>query len=220
MDNNGIGLVFANVALGFSIIFALIQCMFGYRLQRVMAAITGFMAGGSIGFIVAMIFLPQSDHMITIGVIIAFVVAIIGGIIAFSLYKVGVFIYMFFTAFSLVYNVFEIVKSDGSLDNYQDRVSDLMENILKGQFAQIDWLAMITSIIIGILVGILTLMFLRNVMIFTTALSGAASMTNAVFIGIFGYSNGWWMAVSIVALTAFGCVFQFLTTEKYKRKKH
>ena len=85
------------VLLAFSVVFALLNCFFGYKLIKVWAAIAGFLLGWVIGFFAALYFLENVGACALIGV----VVGVLCGLAAFFVYRVGVFLFCFFQGLSL-----------------------------------------------------------------------------------------------------------------------
>ena len=58
------------VLLAFSVVFALLNCFFGYKLIKVWAAIAGFLLGWVIGFFAALYFLENMGACALIGVVV------------------------------------------------------------------------------------------------------------------------------------------------------
>lgn len=85
------------VLLAFSVVFALLNCFFGYKLIKVWAAIAGFLLGWVIGFFAALYFLENVGACALIGV----VAGVLCGLAAFFVYRVGVFLFCFFQGLSL-----------------------------------------------------------------------------------------------------------------------
>lgn len=87
----------SQVLLAFSVVFALLNCFFGYKLIKVWAAVAGFLLGFVLGFVVALYFLENVGACALIGV----VAGILFALAAFFVYRVGIFLFCFFQALSL-----------------------------------------------------------------------------------------------------------------------
>lgn len=106
---------FGNLSMPIIIIIGLIyllQCFFGYKLQRIWIAAAGFIIGFSIAFLV---FENSSSASFVIPVIAGIALGIIGGIIGYKLYKAGIFIYAFWCTFSFLYTLLSNYKAVGIL---------------------------------------------------------------------------------------------------------
>lgn len=83
---------------GVILFFGIMNCILGYRLLRFWMMLGGFLAGAGIGFFAASTF-EITDKVVYAGIMIATGLAL--GIIAFLVYKVGVFVMGAGTGFSL-----------------------------------------------------------------------------------------------------------------------
>ena len=149
MNSNGIlgGLGSFLVGLGtivtvFSIIYALVQCYFGYPIFRVMIVIQGVLIGIVTGIVIGAL-----SGMVPLAFILPIVLGILFGILANVLHKVGVFFY-FLALFGLITYAITLVASG---------------NPTAGLTA---------AIIAGIIAGIIGVIFERYFVIFSTAICG------------------------------------------------
>lgn len=74
---------------GVLLFFGILNCILGYRLLRFWMMLGGFLAGAGVGFFIAST-LEITDKMVYAGIMAA--CGIVLGIIAFMIYKVGVFV--------------------------------------------------------------------------------------------------------------------------------
>ena len=66
--------------LSFGVIFALLQCFFGYRLMKLWITVIGFLLGFTVSFVAAVIF--TSDDL-TMPLVLGVIVGLLSGLIAF-----------------------------------------------------------------------------------------------------------------------------------------
>ena len=108
---------------------------------------------------------------------------LLGGI-AFFIYKAGVFVLCVFLVFFLCVGLIPI-----------------------------QWLAIVLGLALGIAVGVLAMKFMREVLIFTTAISGGMNAANAL-LPVFGLQNAAAALIVGLALAVLGIVVQWKTTAK------
>ena len=77
----------------------------------------------------------------------------------------------------------------------------------------IQWLAIVLGLALGIAVGVLAMKFMREVLIFTTAISGGMNAANAL-LPVFGLQNAAAALIVGLALAVLGIVVQWKTTAK------
>lgn len=170
-----------------AVIFSLAACFFGYRLLKIWSTIIGFIIGLIIGGTLADFF-SKGNLWITIGV--ALVVGIILGVLAFFLYKVGVFILVLIESVALISNILTTL------------ISNLSGTIIY-----------IIAIVLGILIAILAIKLMRPVVIVVTALNGGSSIVSALI--RFGLvSNNLILLIVFAVIAVAGMVVQFLTTSR------
>lgn len=133
------------------LISALLACFFGYRLRKFCVAVTGFSAGLIIGFFVgALIGGPPA------GIAAALILAVILALLAFKLYKTGIFLMTAIYTFSAV-----LMIPDGG-------------NTVTGT------LIAVLAFIAAIAAGCLSLKFLRPVLITATSIGGGFQLAAAI----------------------------------------
>lgn len=79
----------SGIMLAFGIIFALVNCFLGYRLQRVWIAATCFVIGFIVGGVISSHF---ALHM-ALGVLISMALGVLLVLVSFKLYLAGVFVF-------------------------------------------------------------------------------------------------------------------------------
>ena len=78
------------------LLFGALECFLGYRIFRVITALVGFIVGAAIGGVLGFFTAQQLGALIG-----GLVVGILGGLLAFKLYKLGVFVICFFAGAAL-----------------------------------------------------------------------------------------------------------------------
>ncbi len=206
-----------NTAIIFSMIIALITCFFGYKLQKVFYVVSGFAIGAILGAMVIVIICPKNEYFLTVLLITAIIVGIIGGIVSFKFYKIGVFFYMFSTVFSVIYCLSEAILKEGTGSSKD--ISLLVNDISKGNFSNIKWGIVIVSVVVAIIIGIITIKYIRNIMIAVTAISGGINFSTGLLANVIKFNNLIVILLVAAAAAVLGMTFQFKTTKKsYHRK--
>ena len=147
-----VGLIVA--VLGF------VQCIFGYKILKVILAIRGFFTGFIVGVTLGLCFSLKADEISTVLGIMAFfgiIAAIAGAYFSYSFYKFGVFVAGF--SFMFVFNAIIALASVLS-----------SRNIDAGTLIG----TLITAAVPSVVVGILMVKFTKPLMIIGTAIGGAA----------------------------------------------
>lgn len=197
--------------LWISLLFAAAECFFGYKLKRVWASVIGFLLGFLVGCIAAGALFSQNTYAVILTLTGGLILGIIGAVTAFFFYRIGMFIYIGISAFSFVYSLIDVFFSaEGTSREIK------IQNILQLNFDGIHWGALITALVLGILAGILTLIFTRNIVIFTTAFSGGIEVTRILFKEIIMVDHLWLIICFAAVIICFGLLIQFNTTKKYK----
>lgn len=204
----------ATTAVVISMIAALAVGFFGYKLKRVFAAICGFAIGSVLGAIVTAIVCPKVEYFLTILLVVALITGIIGAIVSFKFYKVGVFIYMFSTAFTMVYSLLDTIIAKSALPAGDD-VSLLTANITSGNFSNINWGIVIASFAVSIIIGVITVIYIRNIMIVVTAISGGINFSTGLLVNIIKFNNLFVILLVAAAVAVLGMTVQFRTTKKH-----
>lgn len=171
----------AQVFTVFGAAFALLNCFLGYRLMKVWIGIAGFVLGFVLGFSISMPFIDNAAICAVIGVAVGAGMTVV----AFSLYKAGVFLLCVLLALSISYLLIPV-----------------------------EWVAILVGVIVGILVGILAMKFLRYVIIIMTALSGGTGAASTL-LPLFGFTAAPILWTVGLLLAAGGVAVQILTTGKH-----
>ena len=154
--------VFGGIVIGLLLVFMLLTCFFGFRMKKIWISVLGVLIGFTLGALIGVL-INQGTALI---IICGLVSAIIGGVIAFKLYRVGMFIWTGSLAFSMVY--------------------DLLARFLDIREMAPAILVTVVSLGVGILIGILTLRFMRPVTIVVTSVSGGLS--SGIYLTVIGSS--------------------------------
>jgi len=134
-----------------SLVWACANCFFGYRIFRIVLVIQGVLIGGLFGAIIIGL-MAQSKGGIIIGAILG---AVIGGLINWYLYMIGVFLMSFGTGFTIgTVLLLLLTKSVG--------------------------IAFVMGLILGLVAGVLSCMFLVPVVIVITAVNGGSTMATLI----------------------------------------
>lgn len=175
--------VFSDILLGLGILFALAQCFFGFKLQKLWIAFIGFLIGFGLGAAASLFFI-RSEHAGTIAVITGVVCGIPAALISYRLYRAGIFLLCTFNIFFTV------------------------SGLLSGKPI---WIGILLGALAGLAAGILTLKFLRPAVIWTTAVSGGISAATSI-VSLFDSTLSW-LPICLGLVTAlFGILVQYKTT--------
>lgn len=197
--------------LWISLLFAAAECFFGYKLKRIWASVVGFLLGFLLGSVAAGALFSQNTYAVLIALSGGLLLGIIGAVTTFFFYRIGMFLYIGVNAFSFVYSlIYAFFPAEKTSREIQ------LQNLFQLKFENIHWGAWITALVLGILAGILTLLFTRNVVIFTTALSGGTEITRILFKEIMGIDYLWLIVCFAAVVICLGLLIQFTTTKKYK----
>lgn len=169
----------------FGIVLGVLVCLFGLKLIRVFAALSGFAAGLGIGVIVSFLAGTQG----TTSMIIIFACAIVLAVLAAWLYRLGVFIWALYAA------------AGASVAFIQPQSKILL----------------LVCGIIGLIVAILTVVFLDPLIIILTALAGG-TLTGLSLGALLGLDPliafGIGLAVAVI-----GIIVQFMMKSREVGKK-
>lgn len=97
-----------NLIIGFSIITGVIQCFFGYRLFKIILALTGFLVGGALGASIGFAISQETAVALLAGIVGGF----IGAALLVALYYVGVFLIGVFLGGILGMVLYAMVNSE------------------------------------------------------------------------------------------------------------
>lgn len=160
-------------------------CLWGYKIVRVLFAICGALLGSMLGSLFCTLVLESNDAM----GLCAVIGAILGAVLLFKLYQVGVFL----LAFCLGTFIIALVTSFSSD-------------------------AMPICLLVGVIVGVLAVIWIRPAIIISTSLSGGSTAATGLCV-LLGITDGSVTSVIALALTIIGIVYQFKHTDKYYGKK-
>ncbi len=170
------------------IAYYLIQCFAGYKIIKISIAVSSFITGFSVGFMIsAQYFDAQSYLPATIGLLAGVLLAFLG----FKLYLVGVFLLC------------------GSLAAYAVNLIPFPE---EGFYSV---LRIILVLLAFVVVGILGVKFAKACIILVTAITGAISAVNLLKVPVVSLGENQIIAiVLIVVLAIFGIIVQRATNKK------
>lgn len=182
---NGVQGQLVMVILVISLVFYLLQTLFGYKLFKISCAVVGFIAGFALG-----IYISGSLIHLT-GVwppIIGVLAGILIGFLAYKLFLVGLFILVFLIAFGLA-----------SLIPFPD--SNTAWHVV----------SIVIAAAIAVIAGILAVKFQKIVIIVITAVGGAINSVS-VFEEMTNVLSGspLYAGIASAALAAVGLLVQFL----------
>lgn len=182
------------VAIIVSILLALFYCFFGYKLLRVHISFIMFLAGSFAGLVLGVVLKLDNKFILAAVLVLGVVLAVLG----FLFYKVGVFLVVTLLVLSASYGfLWDVVK-----ENY----------------------IIVVCIVAAILCGILSVFFVRPVVIILSALSGGLIASNNLidnFLVQVAMLNRpevtAYIVLGFAAIIAIaGIIFQFRTTENYE----
>lgn len=151
-----------------TILIALATCFFGYRLLKFWVSVAGALVFGALGACLGgwLGGLLNGGAALATALmwVLAILLAVLGGILAFKLYKVGVFLYCFVCGFSVGALVAILL---GAPDKW--------------------WLV---SLILGLAAGVVGVLMTKHIVILSTSLSGGFSAGSAIGLLIAGRDAG------------------------------
>ena len=179
------------IILAFSLLFAVLQCFFGYRLLKVWIGLVGFLLGFVLGFLISGAMVEGESYL---PALIGIAGGVIFALLAFKIYLIGVFLYCGALAAGAVHAI-PLPSEEGW-------------NVL----------GIVFCVLAFLVVGFLATKFARPFIIAVTAATGAVRVTESLQ-GMWpqlagNQILGWLM---ILALAAAGMIVQFASTKK-KRK--
>lgn len=216
MDINLIVANLANVTLLLSMVFELAKCFFGYRLKKVLTAINGFLMGFAIGSLFVSLFFADilGENFMMVSLISAFVVGAIGATVSFFCFKIGVFIYTFYGTFAFVYPLLSSLLNKTTLNS--QIVFAVIRDIINGDFTVVKWEILLPSLLIAILIGIITIKYLRTIIISVTSVTGGFSFSASLMTGFLGITSSYVVMTVGVVFAVMGLIVQFKTTKKHR----
>lgn len=180
----------ASVGIGgfaFNTIWNLFLCFFGYRFYRFAITACGFLLGGVGSYALLGAYTQIEDP---VKLIVAIVIGAAVAVIAYVLYKVGVFLLVgvsvFFTLFAVL-----------------------------GETSINDTTLVIVALIFGLACAILSVKFMKPLIIVSTGLAGGQGTVQAVC-GILGVTSSTALMILGIAVGALGIWFQFKNDKRMK----
>ncbi|MDO4478975.1 MAG: hypothetical protein Q4B73_08055 [Lachnospiraceae bacterium] len=172
-----------------TLVVAVVMCFFGYRLLKYIVAVFGFMFGVSLGQWICSLF----NGGRVLNIIITLVIAIGLALVAFLLFKVGVFILIF-----------------GSV------------LVFFGAAALFTSVNMLIGVAVALVLAILGVVFIRPVSIFITGINGGLSIGDALTTLVLAkLLPGMAIVGAIIGLVLaiLGIIYQFKTTKAEPRRR-
>ncbi|MBE6902702.1 MAG: hypothetical protein E7478_09525 [Ruminococcaceae bacterium] len=171
------------------LIYSLICCFFGYKLFRFSLAVQGFLGGAVVGAVLGLVAGIGSDSMMVSVVVFASIAGVIGALLTWFLYKLGVFMYGCSISFVVV----------------------LVLCILGGM--QINT-ALVTALFLSIIIGIVCVFAIKHAVILVTGISNG--VISGILLGILMQAPVGVMLLLAVLFSVGGCVVQYKTNAKHK----
>lgn len=191
--NLGTGL---NVAV---IISGLLLCFFGLKLTRVLAALTGLSIGSVIGFGIASA--AKTEGMVFLAIVGA--CAVVAALLSFFLYKLGVFLIVFFAVLAFATSI--LITVQGTVFSV---------SLGKGSM-----LAAGIAAVAALVCAVLSVIFSEPVIIIATAVSGGMSVGPAL-LKLSGVGAELWMRYAAgAAFIVLGMGVQFVMHSRKIGKK-
>lgn len=168
------------------LMFSVLNCFCGYKMLKFWVAACGFMIGAVGGFFVVSRF--SADRTVVFGTAVA--VGLVAGLLAYEVYLVGVFFLGWLMTVSVV------IVLERSLE-----ISDKEKLIV-----------LAAGVVLGIVVGVLIVLFARPSIIILTGISGGISAAATVFSFLETEQPVMIVAAAGIVLAAIGIFVQFKTT--------
>ena len=191
-----------------TIVIGILNCFFGYWWFRVGLVICGLLIGAVIGAIIAVFFAPQL--LILLMVLFAIGLAVLFGILK----KVGLFVLCFFAGSGIV----AIPVFSNYISGYLSKAATIALSNASELFPNFNLTSpLIISILIGLAVAIIAVIFEKPVVIILSAVYGGVLLAGAVT-GIFNFNDMTKTILSIV-LAVVGVLVQSGIFGVLKHKK-
>lgn len=158
------------------VIIGVINCFFGYKVFRISMALIGGIIGGLIGVIIGAVATLNTGGV----VIISVMSALAAGLISYELFLLGVFLSTFISGFLL---------------------SLALVTVLVGN----TYTAIMAGIFVGLALGVLGCVFIKQLLIIITAITGAVNIAFGLWILTGSYIVG---VLSIIPLSIAGFLAQ------------
>ena len=183
---------YATIFLLFEVIFGALNCFFCYKLLKVWMAVCGFIIGATGGFLIAARFLTERN--IVFGITAA--AGIVGSVLAYQIYLVGVFF------LGWMMSVAAVIAFVRSLP-----IGDKEKLVV-----------IAAGVLLGLIVGVLIVKFARPSIILVTGISGGISTATAAFSLLKLEQPVLVVTGAGIFLAIVGILVQFLTTPGHKFK--
>lgn len=181
----------SQVILAFSLLFAVLQCFFGYRLLKIWIGLVGFLLGFALGYLISGALVDGKAYL---PALIGIVTGVIFALLAFKIYLIGVFLYCGAIAASAVHAL-PLPSEEG-------------------------WkvLGIVLCVLAFLAVGFLATKFSKPFIIAVTASTGAVKVAESLQ-GMSGAlaENQTLVWLIIVVLAAAGMAVQFMTARGKRR---
>ena len=183
---------YATIFLLFEVIFGALNCFFGYKLLKVWMAVCGFIIGATGGFLIAARFLTERN--IVFGITAA--AGIVGSVLAYQIYLVGVFF------LGWMMSVAAVIAFVRSLP-----IGDKEKLVV-----------IAAGVLLGLIVGVLIVKFARPSIILVPGISGGISTATAACSLLKLEQPVLVVTGAGILLAIVGIMVQFLTTPGHKFK--
>ena len=177
-------------------ILGLIYCFFGFKAIRFIATIIGFMIGACVGAIVV----QTAGLTSPLDIVVPVGAAIVFGILGFFLLRIGVFFAVLLSAFSVTVSLLtEYTKLDETV-------------------------VAIVGIVLAVILAVLSVVYLRPMVIISTALTGGLMFSNELYENLVHIR--WDAQIETLVrlgtgllLALIGIIYQFRTTRHMKEEE-
>ena len=180
------------VVLAFTLLFAVLQCFFGYRLLKIWIGLIGFLLGFVLGFLISRGLVHGEAY---IPALIGIAAGVLLALVAYRIYLIGVFVYCGSVAASAIRSL-PLPREEGW-----------------------DTLGIVLCVAAFLVVGFLATKFARPFIIVVTAATGAVRAADALKnMSASLTQNTTLVWLIIVVLAAAGMAVQFCTTRERRKR--
>lgn len=175
---------------GISVLLAVMSAFFGYKVLRAWISVAGFIIGLLLGSGAAALCGLDGRVSILVGLVVGVVLALI----AFALYKIGVFFYAAFCTMSCVMNLLNCIL----------------------QATSTAWWVVLIAFVAGAAVGYFAMRNVRYSIIATSSISGGVSLAT-LLLPLFRVTSLPVILVTAAVIAVIGAIWQLRTTEPEKK---
>lgn len=174
-----------------AVVLGFIYCFLGYKSMRFMTTLLGVVLGLGLGTVIA----DQVKLQSPIDIVVIAGAAAVFGILGFFLYRIFMFLSVFIAAFSITMSLIT-------------------------EYTKLDQLVIfIVALVVGVIFAILAAVYLRPMIIVSTALSGGLILANELFENLIHirWSSSLETIIRLstgIILAIIGMIYQFRTTPK------